>query len=238
MVYRLSVSSTWKTILPRIGVTAICLLCSMPLFAQDEDWLNDDSFWRDTPEPQQNKGELKFLENPPRQTFHHHINRITLDEDSLASGWVDLHQCHRDIDRVSRAQIVYQRAATEDLEILHQKNIDESWVQGASIQLREVREGAELCVRARSQMLSMLEDGRYVLNNGPFMRRFFDGYFPMRVTVEVSWGDLDLHFLHSEPPQQPGFALDVADGQLTLDTLFEGRLRTALFFLNGITPDL
>lgn len=221
-----------------LGLLTLILLAAGRVSAADDAWLDDDSFWENVATPERNKGELKFLSRHPTEPVHHHVNRITVDADSLTTGWVELNQCHQDIDRVSRAQILYRSDATEDLEILHEKNIGESWVQGASVQLRQVGEGAELCIRARSRMLTAVSDGQYVLNNGPFMRRFFDGYFPMRVTVEVSWEGLDLAFESSDPPAQEGFAVAVLSDSVTVEATFEGRLRTALFLKNGQQPNL
>jgi hypothetical protein len=224
-------------VIPRLlavpGLLTLILLLASPLPAADESWLDDESFWENVVTPEKNLGELKFLSRTPAEPVHHHVNRITVDADSLTTGWVELNQCHQDIDRVGRAQILYRSDATEDLEILHEKNIGESWVQGASIQLRDIGEGAELCIRARSKMLTALSNDQYVLNNGPFMRRFFDGYFPMRVTVEVSWEGLDIAFDSSDPPAQEGFAVAVLPDSVTVEATFEGRLRTALFFANG-----
>jgi hypothetical protein len=213
-----------------IALTALAL----PL-AAEPDPFDDDSLW-EQPRYETNRGSLNFLTAPPNEPVHHHQNQITLAASSLDDGWVTLRQCHNDIDRVRRAQILYNAATTQDIEIESQSNIGETWVEGASIQLRRVEPDAELCVRARSQMLRTLGDGLYVLENGPFMRRYLDGYFPMRVTVAVHWGDLGLSLAHSEPRAQPGFEVSESRDGVIIETTFEGRLMTALRLVNDERP--
>jgi hypothetical protein len=199
------------------------------------DPLEDDRLWQLAPPTESNRGELAFLQHAPDKPVHHHVNQITLTHTSLEDGWVQLHQCHHDLDRVRRAQILYSREGTSDLEIESQQNIGESWVRGASVQLQGVQEGAQLCVKARSRMLEAVGDGHYILRNGPFMRRFLDGYFPMRVTVIVDWGNLGLDLLHTTPEAQPGFVIAEQDNGLILEAHFEGRLNTALHLTGSRT---
>jgi len=196
------------------------------------DPLDDESLW-DPPRVETNRGDLQFLETPPAEAVHHHQNDIILGASSLVDGWVTLRQCHRDIDRVGRAQILYNGSGTEDLEIESHANIEETWIEGASVQLRRISKDAELCVRARSRMLQVMDDGSYLLENGPFMRRFLDGYHPMRVTVTVDWGNLDLALTDTQPHAQPGFNIEASERGLRIDTVFEGRLKTALRLVNG-----
>ena len=212
------------------------VVVTLPLAtAAEPDPFDDDSLWG-APHVESNRGDLNFLAAPPEGRVHHHQNQITLVASSLNDGWVTLRQCHNDIDRVRRAQILYNAATTRDIEIESQSNIGESWVEGASVQLRQVEPEAELCVRARSQMLRILDDQSYVLENGPFMRRYLDGYFPMRVTVSVDWGDLGLSLADITPEAQPGFEITKSRDGLVIETTFEGRLKTELRLVNGERP--
>ncbi|TVP87484.1 MAG: alpha/beta hydrolase [Thioalkalivibrio sp.] len=219
----------------RLQGAALASLAALSLSlatAAETDPFDDDSLW-EPPRSESNRGALNFLTDPPEDPVHHHHNQIIVMASSLDDGWVTLRQCHNDIDRVGRAQILYNGDTTRDLEIESQNNIEETWVDGASVQLREVQPDAELCVNARSKMLQVLDDGEYLLENGPFMRRYLDGYFPMRVTVAVSWGDLDLSLAESEPQSQPGFEVTESPHGVILETTFEGRLKTALRLVNG-----
>ena len=224
---------------PRPGgfaATGLIAALALPLTAgASDDPFDDDSLWA-TPGPEGNRGTLNFLGTAPEGRVHHHENQITVAASSLDDGWVHLRQCHRDIDRVGRAQILYNAATTRDIEIESQSNIEETWVEGASVQLRRIQPDAELCIRARSQMLTILDDGIYALQNGPFMRRYLDGYFPMRVTVAVNWGDLGLALARSEPEPQPGFLVTESEHGVIIDAMFEGRLTTVLRLVNGHRP--
>jgi hypothetical protein len=217
------------------ALTAFTALALPLATAAEPDPFDDDSLWGQ-PRYETNRGSLNFLTTPPNEPVHHHQNQITLAASSLDDGWVTLRQCHNDIDRVRRAQILYNAATTREIEIESQSNIGETWVEGASVQLRRVEPDAELCVRARSQMLRTLGDGLYVLENGPFMRRYLDGYFPMRVTVAVNWGDLGLSLADSEPRAQPGFEVNESRDGVIIETTFQGRLMTALRLVNDERP--
>lgn len=218
--------------LHRIAFAALAALSLSLATAAENDPFDDDSLW-DPPRPESNQGTLNFLTEPPESRVHHHHNQITLAASSLDDGWVTLRQCHSDIDSVRRAQILYNSDTIRDIEIESQSNIEETWIEGASVQLREVQPDAELCVNARSRILQVLGEGEYLLENGPFMRRFLDGYFPMRVTVAVSWGDLGLSLAASEPQAQPGFEVTESPHGVIVETTFEGRLQTELRLVNG-----
>ena len=183
-----------------------------------------------------NEGELQFLMEPPAKPVHHHANRVTIREDSLDDGWVTLEQCHDNLDAVPRLEVVFRRATTRDIRVVTAKDIGHAAVEGASVQLEDVGRHARLCVSAQSRALDRGGDGVYVLRNGPFLRRFLDGYYPMRVEMEVAYpcGLLDL--VASSPAVQPGFTVAQSDCGVTYDTWFEGRLRTELVFKRNGAP--
>ncbi len=228
-------ATIWERPLQGATLASLVALSLSVATADGTDPFDDDSLW-DPPRTESNRGDLNFLTDPPDDPVHHHQNQIILMASSLDDGWVTLRQWHNDIDRVGRAQILYNGDTTRDIEIESQSNIEETWVEGASVQLRQVQPDAELCVNARSRMLQVLGDGEYLLENGPFMRRYLDGYFPMRVTVAVSWGDLDLSLASSEPHVQPGFEVTESAHGVILETTFEGRLKTALRLINAEAP--
>jgi hypothetical protein len=175
-------------------------------------------------------GELRFLAEPPDKPVHHHHNRIILTPSSLEDGWVTLEQCHSDLDPVPRAQIVYHPERTKDLRVVSYEGIARAEVQGPSVQLRDVGPGAGLCVQARTLTLLAAEDGGFELRNGPFMRRFLDGYYPMRVSMDIELPSDALRFVDARPGPQAGLSLREAPGRIELDAWFEGELRTTLRF--------
>ena len=195
------------------------------------DPLEDDRLWDEPVSPdatQTTSPELRFLEAEPERTPHHHHNQITLTAASLEDGWARLRQCHSDIAPIRRMVIVYNEERIDALRVESTANIDAARAEGDRVDLRGVGEGAEVCVTARMRIVEPEGGGIYRLENGPFKRRFLDGYFPMRVIVAVSWGDLGLALVETEPAAQPGFAVMESGHGVILDALFEGELRTLI----------
>ena len=91
---------------------------------------------------------------------------------------------------------------------------------------RALDKGARLCLSAETRALSAQDDGSYLLENGPFTRRFLDGYYPMRVSQKIILTDSGLEFSGIEPKAQPGFAVSVTKESIDFDAWFEGRLLT------------
>ena len=202
----------------------------------------DASNWFDEPErpsvPQAVQGELVFFAAPPDSHVLQSVNRLFIDTHSLADGWVRLQQCYRGLDPVPDAEIVYAYRDMRGLRIESQTGIASATVRGASIQLEGVGKAAELCVAAEAQMLVPNAAGNYALRNGPFHRRFLDGYFPMRVTLEVQFPAERLRLLSVSPVAQPGFSVRQDDGRLSIDGLFAGSLTIeALFAATGSAAD-
>lgn len=177
-----------------------------------------------------NEGQLTFLGTAPDKPVHHHQNRIRITEDSLASGWTELEQCHDNLDAVPRAQITFRAGYIRNLRLLESRAIGEAWVEGASVQLREVGTGARLCLAAQTRALNDSGSGYFTLNNGPYMRKFLDGYYPMRLTLEIEYPTSLLNLLDVSPAAQPGFQLDDTPGHLRMDAIFEGVLQTLTQF--------
>lgn len=214
---------------PPVCASAL-LLALLPLLA----WAapsEEELFFKNIDEV--NEGELHFLVSPPEGKPHHHRNHITLSADSLVSGWVKLEQCHEHLDAVPDTQIVYSEDRIRGLRILRSANIERAWVENHSVQLRNIQRNALICIEAESRaLLDDLPNG-YVLRNGPYMRRFLDGYYPMRVTMTVSLGDSDLRYESLTPAAQPGFTVRIGQDdhgrdEVGYDTWFEGRLITTI----------
>ena len=196
----------------------------------DKDW---ETYWPDDDMDQIidaiNEGELSFLDKPPDQPVHHHQNTFIILQSSIETGWIKLVQCHEKLDTLSRAQIVYNQDRIRYLRITETENIDQARVEGHTVQLTNVKSHARLCVEAESRALIAQQDGTYVMQNGPFMRRFLDGYFPMRVSIDIKF-PANLSFIAIEPVEQQGFSLIKQKQHLQLDAWFEGRLVTRIRF--------
>ena len=91
--------------------------------------------------------------------------------------------------------------------------------------------GAKLCLNARTRVLTRNEDGSYTVRNGPYMRRFLDGYYPMRVSVELRYPCGRLQLSGSSPRPQQGLTVTETACGVSLDAWFQGRLVTELRLL-------
>lgn len=194
--------------------------------------------WDEDPEAltgQVNEGRLRILPWPPDEPVHQHLNRIRITESSLDDGWVELEQCHQDLDPVAASQIVFHPKRIRGLRILGSEGITAARVEGASIQLQVIGPGARLCLRAESLALQRLPDGCHRLRNGPYMRRFLDGFYPMRVRLQVRFPPA-LKPRDIKPRVQPGLQLTLSPGLLSIDALFEGRLFTDITLCRQAAP--
>ncbi len=192
-----------------------------------EDWFNSDDDEEFGSIENVNEGELQFLSKLPDKPVHYHQNKLRISNTSLDDGWVRLQQCHYNMDHFPRVQIVYRPERIRKLKIVSKKNIELAWVENASIQLVNVDKGATLCAQAETRALSKNIDGSYTLKNGPYMRKFLDGYYPMHVSIEVSFPE-QLEFAAVYPVQQQGFDVSKKPNMVQLDAWFEGRLNTIL----------
>jgi len=177
-----------------------------------------------------NEGTLNFLQTPPAKPIHHHQNVFRIDAESLDSGWVPLLQCHDNLDAVPRAQITFREGFVRDLKLDAFSRIDSAWIEGASVQLVNVQPGARLCLSALTRALRHTGNGYYNLYSGPYMRKFLDGYYPMRVTLDIQYPPHRLKLLDISPPEQPGFQHVESPGSIHLDGVFEGELSTLIQF--------
>ena len=192
----------------------------------EEDWFVEDP---DAIYDAINEGELTFLDKPPDTPVHHHHNTFIVLKSSIETGWIKLVQCHENLDEFPRSQIVYNKDKIRYLRITQQKNIGDAHVEDNTVQLTDVNSNARLCVEAESHALIAQKDGTFILQNGPFMRKFLDGYFPMRVSIDIKL-PANLSLIAIEPAEQKGFRVIKGKQSLHLDAWFEGRLVTRIRF--------
>jgi len=200
-----------------------------------ERWLNSDDL--DPPNYQKvdvNEGDLFFLTTKPSKPVHHHHNMFTLYKTSLKNGWIKLQQCHSNMDRVPRVQVVFNKERIRDIKVIKSDAIEKAWVENNTVQLENVKDNARLCIEAWSKALFKNRDGSYRLTNGPFMRKFLDGYFPIHVTIDVDFSATSLQLVSVEPAAQRGFKVKQTAKTVSLDAWFEGRLKTKLTFVSWL----
>lgn len=218
-------------------IGAVLLLINSSAIAKElsaselEKWFNSDELHPPSVQAADvNEGDLVFLAQLPETDVHHHQNRLIIDAYSLSSGWVRLQQCHHNLDKIGRIQITFKKNKVKHIQIVSSQNIDEAWVEGNTVQLRNVNENAILCVEAVTRALIANEDGSFSLRNGPFMRRFLDGYYPMHVSMQVLYTGTGLQLASVSPNAQQGFQVLQKPEQISYEAWFEGRLKTELRF--------
>ncbi len=210
---------------------AMQALALEPDQAELERWLDsDDDLPPSVATRDVNEGELVFLQHPPARPVHHHHNTLLIDEASLVNGWVYLQQCHNNLDQVPRTQILYNRDRVRDLQVISSRHIGRSWIEDNTVQLADIGVDAEVCVSARTHALQMNADGSYSLRNGPFMRRFLDGYYPMQVSIDIDFSETPLQLVAMKPVRQEGFEVQQEKGYVAINAWFEGRLKTEFQF--------
>lgn len=191
-------------------------------------WLLDDSGLDElTRALDATKRHARFSEPFSLEKDYYMTNHITLGANAMTDGWGTLTQCHYNLDPVGKLQIVYNPDRTENIRILSDDGIAMAWVEGPTVQLDDIKRGASICIEADTHALIQRDDD-YVIERGPFMRRFLDGFYPLHVKLSVDWNDLPLIATSMSPPQQTGVYLEQTSNQVTIDYWFRGELRTQL----------
>ena len=197
---------------------------------QMEAWLNDFSDDSTQRALAVNEGELEFLTHAPPKRPHLLENKFTISQQSLKDGWVKMIQCHQNLDVVSVAQILYHGRRTRHIKVLSSSGIAKAWVEKNSVQLEDIGNSARLCIQAEVHSLYSNYDGSYSMHNGPFLRKFLDGYYPMRVTMDVSLPSEYLAYEGTYPLTQEGFKVTSDSTGMQVDALFVGELSIEVMF--------
>lgn len=202
-------------------VLAAGLFAGLPVLATDDDFSvyeADEARLRAV-----NAGDLQFLPDAadvPLQSD----SRLRISAASLDSGWVALDQCQRGLDAVEVAEIVYAYKELRNLEITERAGIGDAWVEGGSVQLRGVRPQAHVCIRAQVRILRADGNGGFRIDSGPYHRRYLDGYFPLRLSLQLVYPAGLLQWQGVDPPPRPGLQVDAGAGRVDIDARFTGRL--------------
>lgn len=212
------------------------LLVILPLSATEqmtpaelERWFQSDS--PDTP-VQVNDGQLKFLTSPPAKPVLHSHNEFTIDQQSIDQGWVKLMQCYENLDAVPSAEVVYRYKFIRQLTIHTAHGIGQARVVDQSVQLEDITRNAKLCITAEVRNFYQNKDKSFSLVNGPYHRKFLDGYYPYHLSYVIRFSK-KLHFVSSQPTNQPGFQIRLQPQHITLDSWFEGNLSTEFRFVES-----
>lgn len=177
-----------------------------------------------------NEGTLNFIRDAQDRRVLQTRNWLTVTPGSLRNGWVALYQCQSNLDPVAAVEVVYRYHELRDLRVISTRNIERAWVEKNSVQMEQVQEGGEICIEAEVQVLKSDGERGYVLQSGPFHRRFLDGYYPMRLDYRIHWPAYQLQLASVHPHVQEGFSVGEQPGELRIDALFEGKLTLVIHF--------
>lgn len=193
----------------------------------DESWLDEDG---ESQALRVNEGQLNFIDPIHDQSILYSDTHLWITSESMQTGWVKMRQCYRHLDRVARTDIVYAYREMNNLQVTRSKQIAQVRVKPHAVELEDVGKGAELCVQAKVRILQRLSDKTYSMQNGPYHRKFFDGYYPYHVGLTVHYSSNKLQLKRVEPRPQDGFYVTEKTGILSIDSWFEGELRIGLEF--------
>ena len=176
-----------------------------------------------------NEGQLEFLTDK-RKNILHSDNIISIDSNSIDTGWVSLKQCYRHLDKLPEVDITYQYRFMQQLTIISRKNIEDAIINNQSISLKNISDNAEICITAEVRIFYQNPNGSYSLINGPYHRQFLDGYYPYHVSLQVNYPSQLLKLISTIPASQRGFLVKQQENRISIDTFFEGRLNTEIIF--------
>ena len=193
----------------------------------DESWLDDES---ESQALQVNEGQLNFIAPIHDQSILYSDTHLWITSESMQTGWVKMQQCYRHLDMVGRTDVVYAYREMDNLQVTRAEQIAQIRVKPHWVELEDVGKGAELCVQAKVRILQRLSDKTYGMHNGPYHRKFFDGYYPYHVSLTVHYSSNEMQLKRVQPEPQDGFYVTEKTGVLNIDSWFEGELRIGLEF--------
>ena len=219
----------------RAGVLLLLFGWHATLLAQFSEeqlqWLESET---EHPTPEVNEGKLEFIPIAADKPEHHQSMQITLTDETIESGWALVSQCHENLDRVARLEIVFHKDRVRNLQVTEYTNILKAWSEDHRVVVRDVQKDSRICLRAESRIFHRLESSEgqaeYELVNGPFMRRFLDGFYPLSLSLDVSYPRERLQLLDVQPVSQPGWKVRYDANRIFLSGRFEGKLLTRLRF--------
>jgi hypothetical protein len=213
-------------------IAIFIVLCS--ILSEGQADISADSFPDEDPFDKieaVNEGELELLPTPQTNVHYQHENHIEITPASLNDGWIGMRQCHHRLDAVPLLEIVYHPERIRKIEIVSRHNIGSSRVIDSKVELRDIQPNAKLCLKAESRALHRQEDGSFILRNGPYMRRFLDGYYPMRLTVTIDYPQKLLKLKSVSPDSPQRLKHQAKQGKIQWDAWFQGRLFTEFEFV-------
>lgn len=177
-----------------------------------------------------NEGELEFITRPLKETPHHHSTHISITAESMKSGWIGNKQCHSNLQTVPAMEIVFRKGYVRNLDISRSENIGRVWIEDATVQLQDIKKNAVVCITGET--LSFKKNGHsgnYIWTGGPYMKKYLDGYFPMKVSIAIDYPS-DKLVLEKLTPLAVELKTVKLPGHIRLSLLFEGILELETHF--------
>ena len=207
------------------------ILCASALLSLIGASLADDEFeelaalWSIADEPY--RPVTRTLETP---SFVHH-KVMSIDAASLADGWVENRQCHRNFPLFPSLQIAFREGAVRNMRITEHSDVERVWVDGPTIQMKRTRPRTTLCFLSENHTVKYdLWNDEYRMTVGPYYLKFFDGYFPLNVDLTIEYPTGAMRFLGLEPTTVEGANIVHEAGRIRFNALFEGKLELVFRF--------
>lgn len=197
------------------------------LTAEEKAWLTDDS---NLEAFAISEGELRWSAEANKENYWLE-NHLTIDEKSLQNGWIKFSQCHHQLDAVNKIEVAYNPSKTKNIEVKSFQGIDSVKVIDSGVELTKVSKGSKVCIDGESKTLTSNGFG-YVIQRGPYMRKFLDGYYPMIVEESLFFKGVNIE-ITGVTPKSPQTAKahtmlnnksDIETNELSYSYAFEGRL--------------
>ena len=141
--------------------------------------------------------ELKFSAQANKQSYWL-SNHLIISDSSLDNGWIDFSQCHHQLDPVPKIEVAYHPKNIKNLKVKSSSNIENVSVKDHSVELINVKRGGKVCIQGKSKTLKF-EKNAFKITRGPYMRKFFDGYYPMIVEETIEMDQLHTQLLEQSP---------------------------------------
>lgn len=210
-------------------ITFMWLLFASTLSVAATDWFNDD--WEERVE-QLSEGELVWYKHAPAEA----TSRMTLDirfkHASRLQGWLNVRQCHENLASVPAAQLVFEGRPVRALRIEETENIQRAVIDKNTVQLTAVGTAARICVSSEQRILHRLDEHHWAIVNGPFQRRFLDGFYPMQLKMNIFWPADRWRLMQSRPAKGP--EIRTSRDHLHMQAHFAGRLKMAFVFQHAL----
>jgi hypothetical protein len=177
------------------------------------------------------EGELRFLVENPDPKGYWYSSRVLLTEESLRTGEVYLETCHHQLDPIRKVVIAFNPQRLIGLSVTSHQGIEAIESEAHRVTLSNVQRGAHICIALTSRALDQISPSQWRLQAGPLMRRYFDGYLPMKADLRVSWPQNLLRLESTSPARQPGVSIVASETGAEMLTVFAGRF-SGFFLLN------